>query len=189
MKTLVPTLSRKRRKVVAVAKDVLKQINSLKVKTGNGYVVPNNLVIPGVDCDKDDLQKHVDTVQKKCTVCALGACIMSKARLYDNVLMNKVFDTNSFDGSLSIGYSDINSIKDMLTSVFSNLQMGMIESAFEKCQTGTGNHRDDDWSDWSTKEQEQIDRAIKFGKKYRSDRKRLAAIMRNIVRNKGVFTP
>lgn len=60
---------------------------------------------------------------------------------------------------------------------FGRLNSDLIEGAFEKCNPLSGN---------TTGLQ---DFAIKFGKRYKSDRNRLKAIMQNVLDNGGVFRP
>src|ERR1043165_3171280 len=72
-------------KAVAVAKDVIKRLKYLNIETRHYMCgqIPSKLKIS----EKDDLKKHVAKVEKYCKVCALGACIISKARLFDEVPM------------------------------------------------------------------------------------------------------
>ena len=68
-----------------------------------------------------------------------------------------------------------------LNSLFSYSQLRLIEIAFER---GLGAFKDYDYNlEPSTK------RAAQFGRKFKTEKSRLRAIMKNIVENKGTFIP
>lgn len=164
----------KREMAVAVANDVLAQLR----KRTKGYVVTTGYYIrTGSPLPSTgDLRDHLDTIQKGgCQVCALGAALLSKARLYDKVPMNF---TNGGYASYCSGDACYRSLSD----VFSRKQMVLIESAFERMNMDPDSRRDD-YTPVA------IQNAIDFGTQYSDDKVRLRAIMKNIVENDGVFKP
>lgn len=114
-------------KAVAVAKDVLKNLKALRCVSGNTYIERPDL-LPMKIKPEDSAQKHIEYFTKRCKVCALGACVISYVRLYNDVLV-KDFR----------GYSII---CDKLFPVFGR-SMHTIEHAFEQ-GVGLKNHYDDD---------------------------------------------
>jgi hypothetical protein len=163
---------------IAVAKDVIKQLNSQKnpLCAGNyGYVASDYKF----ESDAGDLQKYVEEVQKaNCRVCALGAALLSKARLFNHVPVKKI--SSKRYGTETFGIDvDNETVYKGLSSVFSKAQMQLIESAYERGNFGPESRRAKD---------EIID-AILFGDKYVDKKERLIAIMRNLIKNEGVFIP
>jgi len=113
-------------------------------------------------------------VEKNCTVCALGASILSKARLFDDYRFRVNDSYEHFHGGAEI---------------FGINQALLIEAAFEQTRElidDGGVFRDGRTFKFP---EGQVDRAVKFGKRYGESEKRLAAIMRNVVKNEGVFVP
>lgn len=174
-------------KAVAVAKDVIAQIRSkehpLQVASNNGYIVGPLAVLPDQPCD---LQEIVDDVQSKCEVCALGAAVLSTARLLDNIPVGSVL----WEGS-RVDFSDKwfrakrvvetnrDKLLDALSPIFDPWQCDMIEAAFERSFV----YADTDISDYD------IERSVNFGSEYQCDDDRLVAIMENVIENGGRFEP
>src|SRR5579862_3956479 len=116
-------------KAVLVAKDVLKRLRYLNVST--------NIYLKGV-LEKalpknEDLKEHVAEVQKKCQVCALGACLLSKARLYDKVPLSSIGSLEGEDGYWKIyaGCDSSTRIFTLLKDVFDLNSLSLMETAFE----------------------------------------------------------
>jgi hypothetical protein len=110
--------------------------------------------------------------QVSCVVCGVGACVVSISKITDKVRME-----NGRHGFLNF-FIPIH----RASTVFDDVEL--IETAFE-CGKGFFN----DPHDCQKKFRPFFHKAVKFGKRYRSNRKRLIAIMRNIIRNKGRFCP
>lgn len=88
------TLSKKRQMIVAVAKDVLKLMRAMSVRTGNSYLVRTKTADSffgredvTYDCGGDPakLQKAIPKIAKECTACAKGAMVLAHIHLYDGV--------------------------------------------------------------------------------------------------------
>lgn len=112
----------KQKLAIEVAKDVLKWMKYLDVRTQTGYLRPTNgidnnvyRVITDFDGDAKKIQKNIPKIAKKCTVCAAGAMILGYIHLYDG---NDCIPEN--DESYR-----------MADKIFGIKQIREIESAFE----------------------------------------------------------
>lgn len=108
---------------------------------------------------------------EQCVGCALGGLFLAKT-------INKPEKNVAtfMDEAYEVGSYDYDTPADPLSSIFSADQLDLIEGVFE----GFGGIRDDD--------NREIVNAWRDGP-YRDDTTRFVAIMRNIVKNKGVFKP
>lgn len=185
-----------RKKCVAVAQDVLEHMRGIAVAEGT-YC--EGRLPAGVSKAKDSAKKHIDGISKGCQVCALGACFLSYIRLYNNFSLGQLVgtfsDRVSEDESFEVDYHDMTK---ELETIFTPAQMCLIETAFEKvcinddalldsyyceCEDGDDYDRDEYTTD------AEIEAAVLFGQKYENVRLRLRAIMKNIVKNDGLFIP
>jgi hypothetical protein len=166
----------KAEKAVAVAKDVLAQLRKpncggMKVANDGSYFA-TDFYLTDEDYKKDLQDILPKVLEEGCTVCARGAALISKARLFDKVPVIKITgDTWWNSGGI---YVDQDDTAELLKGVFSKKTLHAIECAFEQdpcmdhslpCEYG----------------------AALFGRRYDDPVKRLAAIMRNIVKNNGEF--
>lgn len=174
----------KSEKRVVIAKDVIQQI-----KVGK-YLAETGGYIDGIffkKQDKMDSSKMEDMDIKKnfgkirqCTVCAMGACLMSITKFQNKLTF----------GDVGSGVSDMSNTKvtKLFKSLFSDIQLHLIEKAFEGTDTVTLSSElfgldEDNFS-------EQVERCDRnFYSEYGTDSERLIAIMRNIIKNKGTFKP
>jgi hypothetical protein len=172
--TPMPKIS-KREMATAVAKDVIAQLNrrTKGYEATPGLYVYIECVIPTNVTDLQDAIPSIENQVGKCNVCALGAAVLSKARLFDNVPIDG--EAASYGGVISLDYDDcFNGLKD----IFSESQLQLIEAAFEG------------WDEGSWETNPAIRRAVAFGEKYiDDDKKRMKAIMQNIIDNDGTFKP
>lgn len=168
---------------VAIARDVLSQLRSQKLVAESGnycYMFPkgspNELgdipeVISQQDVDnKIDLQDIFKKKVQKCEVCAKGALFVSMVRKYDNVPIpvNGVGDS----------YLDGTYVTSKLRRYFSGSQLELIEYAFELGTAGI-----------PTASETVKYNASSFCEQYDSDKERMIAIMKNIIKNEGTFIP
>lgn len=151
---------------VLVAQDVLKQLHRksvpLKVNKGCYFRILadyRNYALP-----QGELQNYVDVVQERCEVCARGAMVLSKARLLNDVLVDRVIRM------------DQDATANLLKDVWDEKQLDLMEAAFEVCSNYYEEHS-----------KGLAYGAVCFGAKFPDARKRLAAIMKNVVENAGVF--
>lgn len=168
----------KRQRAVEVALDVLAQLR----KRRNGYVATTGYYVEtAYDLTEagGDIRDHLAEIQgANCRVCALGAAVLSKARLYDNVPAEAFVDGD--------GGAPRESCTENLLDIFSQDQMDLIETAFE-CRDSREDG--DPWGYNGTKLPARIARAIAFGERFKTPKARMRGIMQNIVENRGVFTP
>ena len=108
-------------KAVAVAKDILKHLKSIRVKSENTYLEMKKPLSDRIDND-DNAQRHIDAITKNCEVCAVGACFLSYVRVFNQVTVGDV---------LKAGYSYMqNKIRD----AFPQSMLLEIEDVFEEHQ-------------------------------------------------------
>ena len=164
-------------RAILVAKDVIKQIEHYSVCEGS-YI---NVCIPNTTYDKIkpiDLRDLIPTLKKAriCKVCALGACLISKAKLFDNVPLEGMFKDSNITNSKYLLCN--NKIHSLLQEIFPNQQAELIEAAFERSDNYGGNNSS-----------ENIIKAVDFGNNFDFPKERLIAIMQNIIDNRGFFIP
>jgi len=152
---------------VAIAKDVLRNLRFLRICRGN-YCTG----MLSVHDKTEQIQDHVKEVQMKCEVCALGACVISAARLFNHLTFGEASD-EGFDGSWFNLHGD--DVYRVLRPHFGGERCNLIEHAFEKGMHGHPKRF--------------REAAAAFGEKYLDHHQRLRAIMLNIVRNQGEFRP
>lgn len=186
MKTLSKVLAERNRrfqalprnkKAIAVAKDVLKRIDTKQIKPRSGSLLKihrTHLPYGNVYGTNYDLQSLVEK-GAGCTACALGAAMCSIAHFRDEIKVDSDGRPFNRDGD---EYVLPNSGK--LKDVFGK-DMPIIEYAFER----GGSTITENW----TFPGDMLNSAEGFGRKFRSDRDRLTAIMKNIIKNDGRFIP
>lgn len=163
---------------VRVAQDVLARLES------NDYFAAGMCYIRSPVIDElskngvtDDIRNHMEEIDGGvCRVCALGGAMMSLVRLRGDVDLDDLF---AFDESTKEAYLKTTTLRHVLTEVFTENQLALIETAYEGtsvlCFYGG---LDDD-----------LDRARAFGRNHTHGFYRMKAIWRNVVENDGVFTP
>ena len=183
--TAKPKRLSKSEKAVAVASDVIAQLRKRNSKLipvlDNGYVSSSfliNLDDPRVKKTRNNNYEnevfHVelqdilpDMMKEECRVCGLGAAIISKARLLDKVQIE------GYGFEINPGYElHRDKISEGLKDVFTEDTIDKIECAFEV--------------DPYMADTEEYAAAL-FGAKHKEPKKRLIAIMQNIVDNGGKF--
>lgn len=161
----------KARQRVAIAKDVLEQLNAHKIEATEKVWVNINTWKANRPSKGSDLRTEI-VKAPKCYTCALGALFVcsvmrdARARVED-----AYFDiTQEVAGPTAL--------QRQLEKYFTESQARLIELAFER---GNG---------WAVKAEDKRDQdAIRFGKQFPSEQIRLEAIMHNIVANNGTFNP
>lgn len=171
-----PTTNRE--KAVAVAKDVLKHVQTYRWIRGT-YLAGTWY---GGTPLTGDLQNHVEEVEKKCTMCLLGACLVSKARLFDDVSIDKMYKKYYVNDKLDYGVinPDRETIGPLLQDIFSLLELAKIESAFERRPLGAG-------CESTSETHEMLLGAAVFGMRIPDNVGRVTAVMENIIANNGTF--
>ncbi len=172
-------------KRVAIAKDVILQLNAKKIRavTGN-YLELNGVTRKELDNNLGkDLRDFLNKRKKPCLACALGSCFVSLTKIEDNFKLK--------EKHLVYESIDDDDFRPRLNRIFGKEQIDMIESAFEiSIMTNSG--VSDNWAPYGERTEEyeaKLNQAKKFGGRYRGNESRLIAIMQNIIKNKGEFKP
>lgn len=183
-------------KAVLVAKDVLAQVKE------NKYIAKTGSYISRIfeDDYEGSIKDNFDQIQQ-CSVCALGSMLLSSTHL-GNLLTTK--DLPNYPDAYDLRRSE--KITELFNSIFTYKQLLLIETAFEgysyfwglkKTQIKkfyqenfTYNETFDRYAEGKEKLTFEETLACEmFNRKYDEDEKRLNAICRNIIKNKGVFVP
>jgi hypothetical protein len=165
------------RKRITVARDVLEQLRLRRfVATTGTYLQPTTVEAQrqfnSFDDDSDKRPVHEVLEDVKCQVCGIGSLFVAAV---DRANACTIKDMNH-------SYENSGFMREYLGGFFSDEQLVLIETAFEKFlvdSLGTGL---DEWSP-------EIHAAIAFGAKYSNAEKRLKSIMENIIEHKGTFVP
>lgn len=179
---------------VRIAKDVLKSIKTLTVRPGRWIGTLDGDSLKDKWGDSKDSKKQATALKKECQVCALGGLMLSTVCLL-----------NEFNWSKGHYYSVVkqDSMFDRLLDHFDGPQLLLIENAFE---LGHGGLAIKDYNgefsesqardaarnvkiDWPSIDNNQVDRAIAFGERYKTPKGRLRGIMNNLINNHGTFVP
>jgi len=177
-------------KRVLIAKDVIAQIKTKKIKPTSGHFISakqNPRVAESIyssDLDDSDARKILLTNHiTQCACCALGGLFVSCTLYNNNTTLNQ-FVYNNIGEVINRERYHRDGFSNGLDKFFSMAQLRLIEQTFEG---NTGIVRDD-MSDGTGKFHAHYSAASKaFYKTYATPTKRLLAIMRNIVANNGTF--
>ncbi len=149
----------KAQKRVAIAKDVIKQIAARSIKPRFQIYLES----PNQIAKKMDIGKQLCDVlpnRPACKVCAIGGMFVAAVGLFNDLPVDETF-VNRF--------VDAGPLKNRLLNFFGREQLREIEWCFEDNET------------WITN--------VNAPKHRRDAAKRMAAIMQNIIENKGTFVP
>jgi hypothetical protein len=161
----------KAEKRILIIKDVLEliKLGVAKIKTGVYCEIKKGL-------DKLEEGGQFNTYLKKtvCRVCAKGALFLGHVDKFNNCEVVK-------DGSYNYAYNIEATIRKKLLDNFSHIQLDMIETAFEKKVM----------YDYTCliRGRKLEEKCIDFGCKYRYPKDRLKAILKNMLKNNGLFKP
>jgi hypothetical protein len=143
---------------VQLAKDVLMQLEAKKMKASPGTFCH----IAGVSKMKASTQLQKVLQAKPCEVCAKGALFVADVLRHNDFTVHD----GGFDDSSMVNHISVSALHDRLNETFPETMADDIESAFES----NGYF---DWNGWH--------------RAFPTAPRRMAAIMRNIVRNRGAF--
>lgn len=169
------SLSKSEKKVI-VAKDVLKHIKSKKYRANAGQYFLNINLEGGV-LDSDGIKENIKKI-KRCDVCAMGACLLSATSYLNKLTFH----------DLPHATDNTSDSWELLIKIFSAKELTLIENCFEgeNGDSGFGIKRVGAYLGGAIP-----DNAIyrQYYVEFTDDQKRLTAIMKNIIRNKGKFIP
>jgi hypothetical protein len=178
----------KAEKRVAIAKDVIDQIKLKTIRIASGEYC--TITLDGSVKGKDELQKAFQKGKvKECKVCAMGALFIGDILKRDNFKLNSGNFTPGESGRFEEdGFANVYSstIEKKLDDYFTAEQLRLIEAAFEEELISSSNTNLRDKNGFETPI---VEKAVKFGKKYKTDRGRLIGILENLIKNKGEFIP
>ncbi len=170
---------------VAIAKDVIKWVKTGRLYANKGSYVEYDdeewLITDQQVKDSADLKTVLS--DKKCSVCALGACFVATVDRFNKIgcddLGIHVHSENLDYGPSGVAGLGDSHLRKYLHKYFSESQLSLIECAFECSPSFSGASASNRLkaSDYS-----------ESGNKYDED-ELLIAIMRNIIKNKGTFKP
>lgn len=172
-------------KRVIIAKDVIAQIKLGRIKPKNGsYLfskrIPENKL-------RQDVQSNFDELS--CKACALGSMLVCMVKSTNNA---KFYD---LVGNSANNHDAVNKeLWGRLIRYFGKKQLALIEAVFEgwvydKDAIFTKGKMDDFGYDISRKQMNLVNAGNKRGVFPKPAEKRLVAIMKNVIRNKGEFKP
>lgn len=166
---------------VAIAQDIIARLDSGQYIAGKDLYVWSP-VLDGFHHEwDDDLQNHMEEFDEEpCQVCAIGAALISRARLFDSVNVQKVFKTSLFFyNDNQVVDANVSELRSNLDEIFGREQVALLEAAYELRRW---------YNDFDIDEQ-LVQDAISFGMRYDDRRERLRAVWQNVIDNDGIFTP
>lgn len=145
-----------------MAKDVLKRLHLTKFRQGSYFHVlsDNGILLKDVDMDAQ-FATVVEKIRSKCEVCLLGACVLAKARVLDEITCGDVlYDAGNRANHYWMETDEYGQLKD----VFGYEQCQLMEVCFER-NWGYGG----------------------YTSQFKTDRDLVRAVMTNLIHNGGVF--
>lgn len=174
---------------VAIAKDVLERIDHRAYKPTSCVYVEAEKLINEKKLNKDFINQDLSSVllekPVRCEVCARGAFFLSSIYKFNKIKIKELdlpvdfgpggdLDVPEVYDNIQLSHTDI---EDHERRFFSREQSELIEEMFEIDQ-----HELE-----SSLTYTQVRAAKAYGEEYRTERQRLIAICKNIIRNKGQF--
>jgi hypothetical protein len=162
---------RQKRNLLALARDILKQMRGMDVQRGSYCTIKD----PKLDAllDKNIGKQLQDFIPKlinrkrPCKVCARGALFLSQVAKVDKFKVPV--------------YISVSTIQEYQDDYIGADQAALIEAAFEQNAYYTDKRKGiNPWVGIN---------AVQFGRLYPNPRKRLRAVFKNIIKNKGEFKP
>jgi len=186
----------KKDKKITICQDVIDQIKTKKIAATHGtyFTLPvsNDLS----KTKGKELQTILKETKEPCEACAIGSIFICDIIKRDNFAVEnghieqfKDYYWQGDDLIPTIRKTEIeirsDEMVDKVSDYFSELELRLIETAFERevITDVDGKLKDDD--DWDTN---LALKAIRFGNRYEKDENRLIGIMKNVIKN-GEFKP
>lgn len=121
----------RRARAVIVAQDVLKHLDLLTLTESSYFnvsITEDHAVALTKKWDTGDLQEVADELTPFCEVCLLGACVLSKARVFDQVKLKTLFGYDQAHTHFGVISGNIYAA---LADVFSPETRQLLEACFE----------------------------------------------------------
>lgn len=109
-------------KRVAIATDIIKQLDAHKLHVDHGKYFGNWGDVRETFLEELDARPYINTIQDMCTVCQLGALLLSKIRLYNE---------HKIETIVKIKATDDDVMYDSLANIFPYKMLQMMEMCFE----------------------------------------------------------
>jgi len=177
MKTKIKMTATRRKKAVAIAKDVIAQLRLKRLIADTGiycrvyYDDAHQYFEDAVNLDHSFQETFKNDKKVSCGVCAMGAVFIGYINRFNEVVNDSVKNVMSTD------------IVTLLDGIFSEFQLRLMEFVFEGNWEVCPAELDD-----CPEEKEKLTRkGQQYYDKYPDDNQRLRAIMLNVVRNNGEF--
>jgi hypothetical protein len=184
--------TQKRAARIAIAKDVIAGLKSRRYTSTPGdyfdvTIKTDKMISEG----KYDLKRLFSVGMKTCKVCAKGALFIAAVEKYDKVM--ETVDSLDIEGKIVHIGRDNDGVCGLLKDYFDMDQLDLIEFAFEGVGIN-GRYEERGESPEVSPEEERMADAVSSVSKTYIDRfadpkKRMIAIMQNIIDNKGTFVP
>lgn len=161
---------------VDVAKDALELIDQRKIRVTTGTYFAYSAGLRDATRTTDgglyEVLKSGLSRKNTCRVCAIGSMLVA-------CVLRKESDVSSSD----FGWD--RTTFQVMDGIMSRSQLRLMEVCFEMWEPG----EIPTWNDMDIEDRARLPAAHKMGKRYKSDSRRLRAILGNIIYNKGVFDP
>lgn len=166
----------KAQKKIEVAKDVIKQLKVGAYQSTSGTYL--EIINDTWEIQEEQANKCISK-DFPCKVCALGSIFMSHVMLRNHLTIDELEMTDDI------------AMRKRLEGVFTNNQLHLIETAFERRIVNDDIEYicKEPRSFWNSVPTTIGQKAIDFGKKYSDSTVRLIMIMKNIIKNDGQFKP
>lgn len=162
---------------VAIAKDVLLQLDAEKYRANSGSYI---LLDESIEVPENTETQICEIDMPNCETCARGAMFLSSIRLFNGINFAELTDDGGvLEGGTAIDRINVPDNEDYEEKFFSRKQIEMIETVFETDKIGIDN---DGLSETTIVACRLYAREL--GNK---DDVRLRSIMNNIIKNKGEF--
>lgn len=174
---------------IEILKDVLKQlkVGKFKATRGSYLELPDEILTIQDENPNKSAQEVLLETKKTCGVCAKGSLFLSTIRKENKL---EICDLR-YNDSTSV-WEDNKEIfeksRGRLDKIFGSKNLNLIEAAFEKWIWY--DKKDDDYraGRHGSSLCEKNEKLAKFVKKYPKVKDRLVAIIKNAIRNDGIFT-
>lgn len=169
---------------IEILKDVLKQLklNRYNATQGSYVGLPRELYILKSENPEASAQKVLLSTIKPCKVCAKGGIFLSTIRKENKV---QICDLGWEEND------DTHEATNRVKNLFGKRNLDKIEAAFEKWTyvNSSNEYYKEERGLFADQTQVKDEKLSKFVKRYPNKTKRLEAIIRNAIKNNGIFKP
>ena len=174
-------------KALAVAQDVLDRLEYRPGRVQRHTYGEGRITLSPDELREDlEVQQVVDKIEKSCSTCLLGACLLSKARLYDELKLSELSTYQTVNGISPFGDVFLHfrreAVDGSLLPIFGRFEMDKLESFFEGKVMGLVDYDDEgEYADY-------MRGCAEAGREYDSSEGALVAALKNFIANDGCLT-